>query len=87
MDERREAFVLGRGKSASVSGQRGDYVTLLPLSETGATVTTWGLKYDVLGITLHYASTRGVSNELAWPQANITVEEGRLLAVQERDRS
>ena len=84
IDENRESFVLGKGESAYVTGQRGDYVTLLPLSETGATVTTWGLKYDLLGIALQYASTRGVSNELAWGQANITVEEGRVLVIQER---
>lgn len=84
LDENREAFVLRKGVSASVSGQRGDYVTVLPLSETGATVTTWGLKYDLLGISLGYGSTRGVSNELAWQQANITVEEGRVLVFQER---
>lgn len=83
-DENREAFVLRKGESAPVSGQRGDYVTLLPLSDTGATVTTWGLKYDLLGITLSYGSTRGVSNELTWQQANITVEEGLVLAIQER---
>ncbi len=84
IDETREAFVLRKDASAFVTGQRGDYVTLLPLSETGATVTTWGLKYDLLGITLQYGSTRGVSNELAWQQANITVEEGRVLVFQER---
>ncbi|MYD35832.1 MAG: thiamine diphosphokinase [Dehalococcoidia bacterium] len=84
MDEDREAFLLRKGASASLTGQRGDYVTLLPLSETGATVTTWGLKYDLLGISLGYGSTRGVSNELAWQQANITVEEGRVLVLQER---
>ncbi len=84
IDENREAFVLRKGSSASVSGERGDYVTLLPLSETGATVTTWGLKYDLLGIALSYGSTRGVSNELAWQQANITVEEGLVLVLQER---
>ena len=84
LDENREAFVLRKGASASVTGQRGDYVTLLPLSETGATVTTWGLKYDLLGISLGYGSTRGVSNELAWRHANITVEEGLVLVMQER---
>ncbi len=84
IDETREAFVLRKGGSASVTGQRGDYVTLLPLSETGATITTWGLKYDLLGISLGYGSTRGVSNELAWQQANITAEEGQVLVMQER---
>ncbi len=84
LDEHREAFILGKGESGSISGERGDYVTLLPLSETGVTATTWGLKYDLLGIVLQYGSTRGVSNELAWQQANITVEEGLVLAIQER---
>ncbi len=84
IDEMREAFMIQKGGSATVAGQRGDYVTLLPLTETGVTVTTWGLKYDLLGITLQYGSTRGVSNELAWQQANITVEEGRVLVMQER---
>ena len=84
IDEMREAFMIQKGESASVAGQRGDYVTVLPLTETGVTVTTWGLKYDLLGITLQYGSTRGVSNELAWQQANITVEEGRVLVMQER---
>ncbi len=84
IDEYREAFVLNKGESAYVTGQRGDYVTLLPLSETGATVTSWGLKYDLLGIPLGFGSTRGVSNELAWRQANITVEEGLVLVLQER---
>ena len=84
IDEMREAFMIQKGESTAVSGQRGDYVTLLPLSETGATVTTWGLKYDLLGISLSYGATRGVSNELAWRQANITVEEGQLLVLQER---
>ncbi len=84
IDERREAFMIQKGESATVAGQRGDYVTLLPLTETGATVTTWGLKYDLLGIQLSYGATRGVSNELAWQQANITVEDGRVLVMQER---
>lgn len=84
IDEMREAFMIQKGGSATVAGQRGDYVTLLPLTETGATVTTWGLKYDLLGISLSFGATRGVSNELAWQQANITVEDGRVLVMQER---
>ena len=61
----REAFIVRDGESATITGERGDYVSLLPLSDTGAVVTTWGLKYDLLGIRLEYGSTRGVSNELA----------------------
>ena len=53
-------------------------MSLLPLSDTGAVVTTWGLKYDLLGVRLEYGATRGVSNELAWPGAEVSVAEGML---------
>ena len=84
IDEMREAFIVREGESATVTGERGDYVSLLPLSDTGAVVTTWGLKYDLLGIRLEYGATRGVSNELSWPQAEISVAEGQILLLHER---
>ncbi len=84
VDEAREALVIHAGNSAAVTGERGDYVTLLPLTEPDAVITTWGLKYDLLGIALEYGSTRGVSNELAWPRADISVARGRLLVLHER---
>ena len=84
IDENRQAFILHAGAARTITGQRGDYVTLLPLSATGAAITTWGLKYDLLGIILRYGSTRGVSNELVWQEANIVVEEGHVLIMQER---
>ena len=83
IDEMREAFIVRDGESATVTGGRGDYVSLLPLSDTGAVVTTWGLKYDLLGIRLVYGATRGVSNELAWQRGEITVGEGMLLGLHE----
>ncbi len=84
IDEMREAFVIRQGESSPVSGEHGDYVTLLPLSQTGAIITTWGLKYDLLDISLAYGGTRGVSNELAWSHAEITVGDGSILVILER---
>ena len=83
IDESREAFIVRRGESAAVTGEKGDYVSLLPLSDTGAVVTTWGLKYDLLGVRLVYGATRGVSNELSWQRGEITVAEGQILLLHE----
>ena len=83
IDESREAFIVREGESATVTGERGDYVSLLPLSDTGAVVTTWGLKYDLLGIRLEYGATRGISNELSWQRGEITLSEGQILLLHE----
>ena len=73
----RKAFLL-------LSGQRGDIVSLLPLTSVAEGVTTWGLKYDLSGITLKMGSTRGVSNELVWPEAQVGIATGMLVAFLER---
>ena len=60
--------VLGRGESAAVlrgpgkleiSGGKGDYVSLIPLTETCCGVTTAELYYPLRGETLYRGDTRG----------------------------
>ena len=87
VDEMREAFVIHGGEASSVTGDRGDFVSLLPLSGQDAVVTTWGLKYDLTGVSLAYGATRGMSNELVWSRAEIQVAVGQLLVMQERRAS
>ena len=72
------------GEASTVTGDRGDFVSLLPLSGQDAVVTTWGLKYDLTGVSLAYGATRGMSNELVWARAEIHVAVGQLLVMQER---
>ena len=84
VDEMREAFLIRGGEESAVTGGRGDLVSLLPLSGQGAVITTWGLKFDLTGVSLEYGATRGVSNELVWPRAEIHVAHGQLLVMQER---
>jgi thiamine pyrophosphokinase len=87
MDEYREARLLRARELVELHGARGDVVSLMPLTEPAAGVTTWGLKYELLGIPLHMGSTRGLSNELVWPHAQVQLADGRLLVLMERQRS
>ena len=87
MDEHREARLLRARELVELHGARGDIVSLMPLTEPAAGVTTWGLKYELLGVPLHMGSTRGLSNELVWPHAQINLADGRLLVLMERQPS
>ena len=84
VDEMREAFLIRGGEASAVTGDRGDFVSLLPLSGQDAVVSTWGLKYDLTGVSLAHGATRGMSNELVWRRAEIHVASGQLLVMQER---
>jgi thiamine pyrophosphokinase len=84
LDEYRQASLLRAGDLVELHGNRGDIVSLMPLTEPAAGITTWGLKYDLLGIPLHMGSTRGISNELVWPHAQIQLAQGQLLVLMER---
>ena len=87
VDEYREASLLRARELVELRGVRGDVVSLLPLTEPARGVTTWGLKYDLLGVPLHMGSTRGLSNELVWPHAQVQLADGLLLVVLERQRA
>lgn len=84
LDEMREAYLVRGRELVTFSGERGDIVSLLPLTETAAGVTTWGLKYDMSGVSLRMGSTRGVSNELVWREGQVGIATGMLLVFHER---
>jgi thiamine pyrophosphokinase len=44
-------------------------------------VSTKGLRWNLTGATLDHGTTQGVSNEFTGPVADITVNQGCLLAV------
>lgn len=63
-------------------GRPGDLVSLLPLGGHAIGVTTEGLRWPLEHATLAAGSTRGVSNRLVGTEAQISVRQGVLLAVQ-----
>lgn len=69
------------GETLTLNGRPGDYVSLLPLTGTATGVATEGLKYPLRGETLHFSSTRGLSNELLGDEAKVALREGLLLII------
>jgi thiamine pyrophosphokinase len=67
---------------ATLTGRRGDLVTLLAVHGAALGVTTEGLLYPLRGEVLLPGSTRGVSNELTGAAATVRIEGGVLLAIQ-----
>jgi len=79
----RHAVYMASG-DASVVGEPGDLVSLLPQTRQVEDVTTQGLLYPLSGETLYRAATRGVSNELTGTRARVSHGPGDLLIVQHR---
>jgi thiamine pyrophosphokinase len=65
----------------SLSGVRGELISLFALHGPAVGVATEGLVYPLRGETLAPGSSRGVSNVFAAEEARITIGEGVLLAV------
>jgi thiamine pyrophosphokinase len=62
-----------------LGGSPGDWVSLVPLSETVAGVATDGLRYPLRHEPLARGSSRGVSNELTGVRASVEAGSGILL--------
>jgi thiamine pyrophosphokinase len=67
--------------SLEVRGAAGDFVTLLPLDDPVAAITTEGLRFPLHGEDLPLGSTRGLSNELLAEAGRIATFAGRLLVI------
>jgi thiamine pyrophosphokinase len=67
--------------AASIEGQPGDTVSLIPLGGDAVGVTTDGLEWHLDGDTLRFGPARGVSNVLTAKQASVRVRQGLLLCV------
>lgn len=65
----------------TIAGAPGELVSLFALGGPASGIVTEGLRYPLDGEALEPGSSRGISNELAGPEARISVEEGVLLAV------
>jgi thiamine pyrophosphokinase len=74
-----EAFLIR--SEATVEGQPGDTVSLIPLGGDAVGVTAEGLEWPLHEDTLRYGPARGVSNVLTAEQARVRVRSGTLLCV------
>jgi thiamine pyrophosphokinase len=74
-----EAFLIQ--DEATVQGQPGDTISLIPLGGDAKGVSIEGVKWPLDQVTLRLGSTWGVSNVLRAEQARVCVQHGSLLCV------
>lgn len=66
---------------ATITGEIGETVSLMPLTEQANGIVTQGLRYPLRGETLHFGSSRGVSNAMVAEHAEVSFTHGLLLVV------
>jgi thiamine pyrophosphokinase len=82
VDERQEMFV-ARGE-ATITGQAGDMVSLIPLGGDVTGIVTEGLLYPLKDETLFSGPARGISNMMIGRVARVTLRSGALLVIHTR---
>ena len=79
VSSRGRAYVVRRRRI--IHGDVGATVSLVPVGGAVAGISTSGLQWELAGAGLKHGSTRGVSNVMRAPVADIQVEAGCLLVV------
>jgi thiamine pyrophosphokinase len=69
----------------AIGGPVGTIVTLLPVRGDAAGVRTQGLRYPLAVETLHFGRSRGLSNVVSSLPAWVSVDQGVLLLIEERE--
>lgn len=78
---RARLWVVRAGHRATLAGEPGALVSLLPAHGPARGITTAGLRYPLVDEDLDPATTRGVSNELTGERATVGLRSGVLLAI------
>ena len=81
IDGPQTAQVIRGGETLQLTGEPGDTVSLIPLAGDASGIHTAGLVYPLVGETLPFGTTRGVSNRFQDSTAQITVSEGILICI------
>lgn len=79
------AELMRGGDTVTLDGAVGSTVSIIPLSARVTGITYRGMRYPLEKATLALGSTRGISNEIAEPDAAISIDEGILLVVRGED--
>lgn len=85
IDQNQELFMIL--DQLEVEGQRGEQLSLFPLTADVEGVTTTGLKYPLDNETLQFASSRGLSNEMLGTRASVSISRGILLVIKTKKDS
>jgi thiamine pyrophosphokinase len=83
-DGSQEVFVIRT--SASICGQPGDIVSLIPMWGTATGVVTERLAYPLRSETLYPERSRGISNVMQGSTAGVSLSSGMLLCIHEHSK-
>lgn len=78
-DENWEMFVID--KKVEIPGEKGDILSLIPLTPKVQDVKTVGLYYPLKGETLVMGPARGISNVFVENVATVSIKDGLLLVI------
>ena len=69
----------------ALEGMPGDFLSLIPITETVTGITLEGLEYPLVNATIRMGSSLGVSNSFKKTTASVRVKEGMLLVIKSSD--
>lgn len=81
------AALIRAGETLTISGRKGDTVSLIPLSPTVSNVTFSGVQWPLEKAELEFGSTWSVSNQMTGTQAKVSISTGLILVVHIDQRS
>jgi thiamine pyrophosphokinase len=84
VDEKNRVRLVGRGRTILDSGGEYKYISILPYTKT-VTLALSGFRYNAPKTTVMRGTTRGISNEIAGRQAEITIFSGKAWIVESND--
>jgi thiamine pyrophosphokinase len=89
VDDHQEIGFLRSGEHTLICGEPGDTVSLIPLSKEARGIYTQHLEYPLDNETLHFGSTRGISNVLLEQSGYVSLQEGLVayVVIHERKES
>lgn len=73
-------------QSICLEGRPGEYVSIVPISETVRGITLKGLAYPLTDATIEMGSSLGISNIFEEKTATISIKTGTLIVTKSKDR-
>lgn len=86
LNENNRLYLKNQSFTLHRNNTRGNYLSLLPLSETVEEVTLTGFKYPVDKLTFYRERTLGISNEITEEEAKVEFSKGTFIVVESRDK-
>ena len=86
LNENNRLYLKNQSFTLHRKNTRGDFLSLLPLTETVEDVTLTGFKYPVENLTFYRERTLGISNEITEEEARVEFSKGTFIVVESRDK-